>query len=92
MPKRALHWFQRAALADYVPAQYELGKLFLSGLAGPRDNTQALKWLGKAQAANYKLANAEFSQKGSRLVKPVEITSTASSPPLILPAYAKRQT
>jgi len=68
-PKQAFPWIKKAALAGYVPAQYELGRLFFSGKIIKRDEPQALKWLGQAKAANYAPAGKAFDQMVKRLVK-----------------------
>lgn len=48
-------WWQKAATAGHVWAQYELGREFLTGKGGtPPDNVQAQYWLGKV-AEHYRV-------------------------------------
>jgi TPR repeat protein len=68
-PQRALRWLQQAAEAGFVPAKFELGKLYASGAAGRRDTALALKWLGEAKLAGYEPAREEFARLVRRMVK-----------------------
>lgn len=68
-PKKGIPWIKKAAAAGYAPAQYELGRLYFSGDVIKRSESQALKWLGRAKAANYEPAGKAFEQIVKRLVK-----------------------
>jgi TPR repeat protein len=46
--KESIHWLTEAANQGYVPAEYELGRIYLYGRGVPADYAQALVWERKA--------------------------------------------
>lgn len=46
--KESIRWITRAANQGYVPAEYELGRIYLYGRGIPIDYAQALLWESKA--------------------------------------------
>lgn len=69
-PAAALKWFERAAKANYVPAQFALGQMFAKG-EGVRQNVgRAAEWYGAAagfahhKESQYELGNLYFNGRG----------------------------
>jgi TPR repeat protein len=54
---RARAFFSKAAKEGHAPSQYELGRIYLSGLGTPKNPQSAIEWLGKAAAQNHPAAN-----------------------------------
>lgn len=46
--EQAAHWYLEAAHQDHAQAQFVLGGMFANGHGVPRDEAQALMWIGKA--------------------------------------------
>jgi len=49
----AMHWYQTAANCGNAPAMCNVGLLYETGKAGPKDMAQATTWYTKAADANY---------------------------------------
>ncbi|MGH7865082.1 MAG: tetratricopeptide repeat protein [Candidatus Binataceae bacterium] len=45
---KAIHWFERAALAGHPQAQRHLGSMFRQGLGTPKDDFRAFGWYDAA--------------------------------------------
>jgi len=57
--KEALHWFERAAVRGYAPAQVNVAVMYANGWATPRNYGAALRWL--REAADQKFARAYYN-------------------------------
>jgi TPR repeat protein len=58
----AASWLRRAADQGHGEAQYQLGRLYLSGRGVPDDRREAVAWLTKAAAAGYAPASSLLRQ------------------------------
>jgi len=61
-PNKAAEWFQKAAAQGYPKAQFELGKMHLTGEGVKKDCHKAVEWYQKAAAQG--LAQAQTSSDG----------------------------
>lgn len=78
-PRKAVPLLKKSANAGNPAAQYELGLIYGSGLAGQWDSKQALALLAKAKLAGYKPAVQAFDKAVGRFVK-LNSKSSRSTP------------
>ena len=48
--KRALYWYAKAAMQDHVSSQLKVGEIYKDGLAGTKNESEAISWYEKALA------------------------------------------
>ncbi len=60
---RAAKWYEKAGLQGHSEAQYNLGKLYLSGRLGKDKRDEARHWLEKARDQGNKLARLTIEQQ-----------------------------
>ena len=85
----AAAWYQVAADAGVISAEYNLGMLYLRGGTGlPVDRDEGLKRLTKAAAAGYIPAKAELDRLASSPPPPVTAEPPPPAPPAAMAAPA----
>ena len=62
----AATWYDKAAAQGYMPAQFELGRMYLNGLGLARDEAKAREWLGRAAKQGHQEARRLSRQLKAR--------------------------
>jgi len=60
-PEQAFRWFQRAALANYAPAQNDVATLLSAGVGTRQDHNEAISWWTRAAKNGYAPAQVNLA-------------------------------